>query len=232
MQGKKQGVQKRLLEINHKAFYVPCGSHTLNLVGDAAKSSVKSVSFFGLLQRLYNLFSSSVHRWNILREHVKDLTVKALSTTRWECRVDSVKAVRYQLPEMVKALSALIEHATLKRDADVVSTAGSICREMQMWPFILSTIVWDNVLYQINRVSKVLQSPTVSIETLRRETTGVREFLQTYQSQGLTAAKTDAREIAEKLKVGMNWPEVRQRKAARQFHYGGREQTVSTPEEV
>lgn len=83
MQGKKQGVQKRVLEINNKV--VPCGSHTLNLVvGDAAKSSVKSISFFGLLQCLYNLFSSSVHRWDILREHVKDLTVKALSTTRWE----------------------------------------------------------------------------------------------------------------------------------------------------
>ncbi len=53
MQGKKQGVQKRVLELNPKALCVPCGSHTLNLVvGDAAKSSVMSISFFGLLQRL------------------------------------------------------------------------------------------------------------------------------------------------------------------------------------
>nr|XP_054592229.1 zinc finger MYM-type protein 1-like [Nothobranchius furzeri] len=57
MQGKKQGVQKRVLELNSKALCVPCGSHTLNLIiGDAAKSSLTSISFFGLLQRLYTLF--------------------------------------------------------------------------------------------------------------------------------------------------------------------------------
>lgn len=124
MQGKKQGVQKRVLELNSKVLCVPCGSHTLNLVvGDSAKSSMTYISFFGLLQRLYTLFSSSVQRWTILKEHVKNFTVKALSTTRWECRVEAVKAVRYQLPEIMKALTALKEYATEKRDADVVSTA-------------------------------------------------------------------------------------------------------------
>ncbi|KAL7139326.1 hypothetical protein ABFS83_09G043200 [Erythranthe nasuta] len=32
MKGKEQGVQKRLLNINSRAFYTPCGSHSLNLV--------------------------------------------------------------------------------------------------------------------------------------------------------------------------------------------------------
>ncbi|XP_078024518.1 zinc finger MYM-type protein 1-like [Epinephelus lanceolatus] len=137
MQGKKQGVQKRVLELNSKALCVPCGSHTLNLVvGDAVKSSVTSISFFGLLQRLYTLFSSSVHRWSILTEHVKNFTLKALSTTRWESRIEAIKAVRYQLPEIVEALTALKEYAMEKRDAEVVSTAGSICKEMQRWPFV------------------------------------------------------------------------------------------------
>jgi len=64
MMGSKQGVQTRILQLNNKACCVPCSSHTLNLVlADAAKSSVASVSFFGVLQRLYNLFSSSVQRW-------------------------------------------------------------------------------------------------------------------------------------------------------------------------
>ncbi|KAM3585249.1 uncharacterized protein V6R79_011829 [Siganus canaliculatus] len=46
MQGKNQGIQRRVLDLNSKALCVPCGSHTLNLVvGDAAKSSVASISF-------------------------------------------------------------------------------------------------------------------------------------------------------------------------------------------
>lgn len=85
MMGHKQGVQARILQMNSKALCVPCSSHTLNLVvSDAAKSSVMSMSFFGLLQRLYNLFSSSVQRWAVLKQHVTQLTLKMLSTTRWE----------------------------------------------------------------------------------------------------------------------------------------------------
>jgi len=106
MQGHKQGVQKRVLEINKKALCVPCRSHTLNLViVDAAQSSVLSVIFLGVLQWLCNLFSSSVKCWSILQEHVKQLTVKGLLTIRWRCHNDSVKALRYQKADIFEALS-------------------------------------------------------------------------------------------------------------------------------
>lgn len=46
MMGHKQGLQAKLLQLNEKALYIPCSSHTLNLVvADAAKSSVLSLSF-------------------------------------------------------------------------------------------------------------------------------------------------------------------------------------------
>lgn len=77
MMGHKQGVQARILHLNEEALCVPCSSHTLNLVvADAAKSSVISISFFGFLQRLYNLFSSSVQHWAVLLQHVKQLISK------------------------------------------------------------------------------------------------------------------------------------------------------------
>ncbi|XP_062075919.1 uncharacterized protein LOC133780056 [Humulus lupulus] len=42
MKGKHQGVQKRLLELNPRALYTPCGFHNLNLVlCDVANSCVK-----------------------------------------------------------------------------------------------------------------------------------------------------------------------------------------------
>ena len=60
MKGKHQGVQKRLLDINPRAFYTPCGCHNLNLVlCDMANSCPKAISFFGVVQRIYSLFSSS-----------------------------------------------------------------------------------------------------------------------------------------------------------------------------
>ncbi|XP_056374226.1 uncharacterized protein LOC130271476 isoform X2 [Hyla sarda] len=90
MMGHKQGVQARILQLNSKAFCIPCSSHTLNLVvADATKSSVLSIAFFGVLKRLYNLFSSSVQHWAVLKEHVKQLTLKLLSTSRCEAGIDS-----------------------------------------------------------------------------------------------------------------------------------------------
>ena len=60
MKGKKQGVQKRILDINPKTFYTPCGCHNLNLVlCDMANSCPKAISFFRVVQHIYTLFSSS-----------------------------------------------------------------------------------------------------------------------------------------------------------------------------
>ena len=39
MKGKHKGVQQRLLQVNPRAFYTPCGCHSLNLIiCDMAKS--------------------------------------------------------------------------------------------------------------------------------------------------------------------------------------------------
>jgi hypothetical protein len=47
MRRKHNGVQKRILDINPRAFYVPFNSHSLNLVvNDAAKCNIYTVSFF------------------------------------------------------------------------------------------------------------------------------------------------------------------------------------------
>lgn len=55
----------------------------------------------------------------------QDLTVKSLSVTRWEARIDSAKVVRYQMPE-IQALFALKEFAVEKKDSETMSTAESM----------------------------------------------------------------------------------------------------------
>jgi len=63
MKGKHQGVQKRFLEINSRALYMPCACHSRNLtLGDMAHSCVKAISFFGVIRRLYSVFSGSTKR--------------------------------------------------------------------------------------------------------------------------------------------------------------------------
>jgi len=60
MKGKNNGVQWKILDINPRAFFVPCNSHSLNLViNDVAKCCLNAISFFNLIQSIYAYFSSS-----------------------------------------------------------------------------------------------------------------------------------------------------------------------------
>ena len=57
MKGKNVGVHKRILDLNPRAFFISCGSHSLNLVvNDAALSSIVAVNFFSIVQEIYNFF--------------------------------------------------------------------------------------------------------------------------------------------------------------------------------
>ena len=110
MKEKNIGRQKRILDINPLALYVACGSHNLNLVlCDSAKTSVKSVTLFGILQRLFTLFSALVNQWKILSDHVEIFTFKKLSDIRWEAKISSVKRVRYQISNVHDPLITLSE---------------------------------------------------------------------------------------------------------------------------
>ena len=108
MKGKNQGLQKRLLEINPRTFYTPCGCHSLNFVlCDMTNSCPNAISFFGVVNRLYSLFSSLSKRWKILQDNIHNLTVKSLSQTCWESHIESVKEIRFQAPQIRDVLLKL-----------------------------------------------------------------------------------------------------------------------------
>ncbi|KFM71172.1 Zinc finger MYM-type protein 1, partial [Stegodyphus mimosarum] len=83
MKGKVSWVQARLLKENPWAFFTPCICHNYNLVmGDVAKICPEALTFFGILQHLYVLFSASSKIWLVLLKYVKGLAVKPLCNTR------------------------------------------------------------------------------------------------------------------------------------------------------
>ena len=54
MKGKHKGVQKKVLEVNPRGFYTPCGCHSLNLaLCDMANYCLKAKSIFGIVQCIY-----------------------------------------------------------------------------------------------------------------------------------------------------------------------------------
>ena len=110
MSGIYKGVQTLLSSENPHAIYIPCAGHSLNLVGNkAADCCIEAISFFGTLTGVYNFFSSSTYRWDILHQYIgkKGIVVKRLSDTRWSARHDATKAFQNGYFEIQNALDAL-----------------------------------------------------------------------------------------------------------------------------
>jgi hypothetical protein len=127
MKDKHQDVQKMLLDVNPRAFYIPRGCNTLNLaLCDMAKSCVKARNFFAYVQKVYTLFSGSTHQWDIFRTYVKGLSPKALLVTRWESHIESVKVIRSQAP---KLRDALIEISNSSKEDVVMAEAKGLCKK-------------------------------------------------------------------------------------------------------
>ena len=59
------------------------------------------------MQRIYLLFANSTKRWKVLLDNVPDLTMKSLYNTRWESRIKSVQAIRFQPSQIRLALLQL-----------------------------------------------------------------------------------------------------------------------------
>ncbi|CAH0546870.1 unnamed protein product [Brassicogethes aeneus] len=105
MSGPYTGLQARIKEINKYADYTPCAAHSLNLVGKhAAESCPMAVTYFATIQNVYNFFSASTHRWEILTKHYANsesgriVTVKSLSGTSWSAQDDAVHALEHHFP--------------------------------------------------------------------------------------------------------------------------------------
>ncbi|KAL5547411.1 hypothetical protein UlMin_002642 [Ulmus minor] len=139
IKGKYQGVQKRLLEINPRALYTPCSCHSLNLeICDIATSCVKAISFFGVLERIYLVLSSSPKHWKILKNNISSLTVKPLSQIHWESCIES---------------RCWLELAKTSDDPKIKSEAKCLATyELEDFEFLLGMTSWYDILFAINSI--------------------------------------------------------------------------------
>jgi len=115
-----------------------CWAHSLNLVlKDTAKISARAMHFFGAIERIFTIFSASTARWDIFKKHCQ-LTVKKWSETRWESRHSSVKAIRFQVKEIIEALNEINETTN---DSMILSETNSLSAEICTYDFLISLCI-------------------------------------------------------------------------------------------
>ncbi|CAN0925948.1 Zinc finger MYM-type protein 1 [Linum grandiflorum] len=216
MKGEHSGVQRRLLDINPRAFHTSCASHSLNLtLCDMANSCGKAKDFFGIIQRIYTIFSNSNKRWLILKDNVKQLTLKPLSSTRWESRVESVRAIRFQISEVREAL---LQVADVDLDPKIRSEANSLAQnELGDFEFIVSLVIWYEILHSTNLVSKHLQSKDMLIDDAILKISGLISFFKKYREDGFQKALEQAKEVCTTMDVDPIFPQKRVIKRKKHF---------------
>ena len=109
MAGIHGGLQARIKDVNKKALFNGCGSHSLNLCGQHSfAENASCVSLFGTLQALFSFFAASTHRWEVVINNTEVL-VKRLAEIRRSAHYETVKPVSEKLDQFVDSIEALCE---------------------------------------------------------------------------------------------------------------------------
>ncbi|KAG8582256.1 hypothetical protein GDO81_007971 [Engystomops pustulosus] len=213
MSGRIKGVRAKIQETCPTALFCPCAAHSLNLVGvHAAASCPEMKTFFGSVNRLYILFSSSPARWNTLIEEV-GRSLHGLSETRWSSRIEAVRPIAQNLPSILKALEKVLASRKLSNDAH--SDAQGLYDYFSSFRAVVLATFWVKVLTSFEERNKILQSRSISMEigvanikALSDEMKLLREKWPVLLSEA--SAVADCMEIPKEL---LNHQQLRQRKS-------------------
>ncbi|CAI6352406.1 unnamed protein product [Macrosiphum euphorbiae] len=138
------------------------------------------------------------HRRQVMHDNGSNMVVKQCSEKRWESRVNSVKA---QLSNIIEALEEVSETAN---DSISKSDARSLITEISTYEFIISLIIWYDILVQVNIGSK---------------------------ESGFTNAKIIANNLAEEIEIEPVFKKTRPRKKKKNFDYEGNDERINDEEE-
>lgn len=219
--------------MNPRSFFVPCCNHSLNLVvNDAVKGNNSSWQFFSTVQELYNFFSASTNRWTVLKEHISNLTLKPLSETRWSSRIDAITPLRYQLGEVYDALYSIFSGVSF--DNNTKHMAESLANKLKSYRFICTLVLWYNVLFRVNTVSKTLQTKDFNISEACTQMNNLLKFFNSYRSdKGFGDVLVDASELAKSLDVEPTLKTnnvFRPRRVKKQFNYENDDEPITDGE--
>ncbi|XP_068200608.1 zinc finger MYM-type protein 1-like [Palaemon carinicauda] len=194
MKGKRNGLRQCVLDMNPHAFFVSCSAHSLNLgVNGAVKCCLQATKFFGIVQHLYNFFSTSTHRRQVLVSIIKDLTIKPLSETRWESQIDALNTLRYLLADIYDALLGTYEDINLKGSSGSLPQieAKGLADAVSKYEFVVSLVTWYNILFEVNITIKHLQDKDADLNSATRHFyIPTKQYLASYDIHGIKNAPT------------------------------------------
>lgn len=228
MSGKYRGVQARILNVNPLAVFSPCACHSLNLCGvHAAECCPESITFFGVLQKLWNIFSGSPSRWEIIKKNI-GVSLHSMSTTRWSARIECVKPFAHNHRGLLESIDEIL---TSNLTAEVRADLMGIKKYMAAYESVIMGNLWFKILTAVNNVSVVLQARNSTIDVEVKNLMALVEKLKSTLNSWDTLLD-ESREYAKKNDIQVVFKEKRKvRRPMRYLDDPDTENEIETPEE-
>ncbi|CAJ2639611.1 unnamed protein product [Trifolium pratense] len=113
---------------------------------------------------------------------------------------------------------ALLEVSENDSDSKIESEAKSLAtNELGDFKFLVAIVIWYEILFAINTVSKLLQSSDMLIDFAMEKIKGLISFFEEYRETGFKNALNYATEIALELNIDPVFSQKRKIQRKRQF---------------
>ena len=146
------------------------------------------------------MFSSSTSHRTITKKLIK-ISIQSPSVTRWESRIKYIVSLRFYLSYLLDALEELQSYYIQKQEGKTADDVRSLINVILSWKFILAIATWHDILFQVNKTEKFMQTCGISSDVIKSEIHTTQSFLQDYRQNGHNTAMVSAGEIAEDVGV-------------------------------
>ncbi|XP_065658754.1 zinc finger MYM-type protein 1-like [Hydra vulgaris] len=184
MSGKYNGLQSKILKNNKLASWIPCATHSLNLVRKTAvECCTAAVEFFYFLEQLYVFFTASTKRYELM---VKALSLEntktrihvpqRVNTTRWSCRSDATKALILGYKQFKSTLIQIADdfEKTTKARYDT----NCLYNKLYTLETGIYMVFRNNFLERVDKTNKLLQDATLDLNTAISAIKSLKNFVQ------------------------------------------------------
>ncbi|XP_065649334.1 uncharacterized protein LOC136078165 [Hydra vulgaris] len=141
------------------------------------------------------------------------------------------KDIKYEYSKVYDALVDIANSSVY--DTSTKFQANNLAKQMSKFTFMVSLSVWYDILFQVNLVSKKMQSLDYDLSTAQTEIDQLLKYFNDFRDKGIKDAKRFAMEIAEELEVSPQFEAentVRPRKKKTIFSYESADEPILNPE--
>lgn len=159
---------------------------------------------FGVLNTLHNFIGASSKRFSIFEsmrtnfsESKGPKTLKSISDTRWNCRIEAIKAVFENLSALFHSL-----HKIADDDTFAGPDASSLLKSIETFDFIFCLNLLKFVLNETNILSKYLQTPSInysSVQLMAQQT--INTFKDSRTQDKFNSLWLETQDIVEKYNL-------------------------------